>query len=135
MIFGTFDILHPGHIDLFTQAKKLGDSLTVVVARDHRVANLKKDVPVHTEQERMNLLKHIDLIDTAIMGNNEDVYKVIQDNQPDIIALGYDQTHYTDKLEQKIKEFGLHTKVIRLKPYKQDTHKSTIIKQKILSQT
>src|SRR3989344_5438626 len=34
MVFGTFDILHVGHLDFFKQARKLGDYLLVVVARD-----------------------------------------------------------------------------------------------------
>ena len=39
MTFGTFDLAHPGHIFYLNEAKKLGDKLITVIARD---ANLKK---------------------------------------------------------------------------------------------
>ena len=41
MLFGTFDGLHEGHFDLFRQAKKYGDYLVVVVARDVNVKKIK----------------------------------------------------------------------------------------------
>jgi glycerol-3-phosphate cytidylyltransferase-like family protein len=37
MCFGTFDIFHPGHAYYLSEAKKLGDTITIVIARDHRV--------------------------------------------------------------------------------------------------
>ena len=41
MAFGTFDVLHPGHHFYLEQARKLGDNLVVVVARDANVKKLK----------------------------------------------------------------------------------------------
>ena len=41
MVFGTFDIFHKGHENFLKQAKKLGDCLTVVVARDETVLKFK----------------------------------------------------------------------------------------------
>ena len=43
--FGTFDILHLGHVNFFKQAKSLGDELVVVIARD---VNVKSKL-VHNE--------------------------------------------------------------------------------------
>ncbi len=37
MCFGTFDIFHPGHEFYLSEAEKLADTMTIVIARDHRV--------------------------------------------------------------------------------------------------
>lgn len=132
MIFGTFDILHVGHLNLFKQARKFADKLIVVVARDVNVEKIKKNNSINNEKERLELLQHIDLIDKAIWGDTRDVYKVIRTYKPDVIALGYDQKEFTDKLKDKIKEFKLTTKVVRLKPYQPTTKKSSKIKSGLL---
>ncbi len=128
MVFGTFDILHAGHVALFKQAKKYGDYLIVVVGRDSIVSKIKKHKPVHSETERRLLLNHLDLVDEAVLGDTKDMYKMIRVKKPDVIALGYDQHVFVDKLLEKIASFGLTTKVVRLKPYKKNRHTSTNIK-------
>lgn len=132
MVFGTFDILHVGHLDLFKQARKLGDYLIVVVARDVNVKKIKQSQAINNETERLELLQHINLIDKAIWGDTRDVYKVIRTYKPHVIALGYDQKEFTDKLNDKIKEFKLTTKVVRLKPYQPIAKKSSKIKSRLL---
>lgn len=131
MVFGTFDIVHLGHINLFKQAKKMGDYLVVVVARDTTVDKVKKINLVNTEKERLEFLQNISLVDKPVLGDKIDYYKIIKTEKPEIIALGYDQQNFIDKLEDKIKEFGLKTKIVRLKPYKPHQHKSGNIRKKI----
>ncbi|OGH64225.1 MAG: hypothetical protein A2821_04000 [Candidatus Magasanikbacteria bacterium RIFCSPHIGHO2_01_FULL_41_23] len=132
MVFGTFDILHVGHLDFFKQARKLGDYLLVVVARDVNVKKIKQNEAINNEKERLELLQHIDLIDKAIWGDTRDVYKVIRTYKPDVIALGYDQKEFTDTLKDKMKEFKLSTNVVRLKPYHAENKKSGKIKSILL---
>jgi len=131
MVFGTFDIVHLGHLNLFKQAKKLGNYLVVVVGRDTTSKKIKKITLVHNEKERLEFLKSIKLVDQAVLGNKIDYYKIIKTEKPDVIALGYDQQNFIDKLEEKIKEFKLNTKVVRLKSYKPEKHKSGKIRKKI----
>lgn len=128
MVFGTFDILHLGHISLFQQAKKYGEKLIVVVAQDARVKELKKRAPIHTAKERKALLDHIDLIDKVILGSKTDVYNVVKKYKPDVIALGYDQVWFVDTLEEKIQEFGLQTKIVRLRAFKEYKYKGSKIR-------
>ena len=131
MVFGTFDIVHLGHLNLFRQARKLGDYLVVVVARDKTSKKIKKITLVNNEKERLEFLKNIKSIDQAILGNKIDYYKVIKTEKPDVIALGYDQQNFIDKLEDKIKEFKLNTKVVRMKSHKPEQHKSENIRKKL----
>ena len=131
MIFGTFDIVHLGHLNLFRQARKLGDYLVVVVARDKTSKKIKNITLVNNEKERLEFLKNIKSIDQAILGDKIDYYKVIKTEKPDVIALGYDQDNFIDKLEDKIKEFKLNTKVVRMKSHKPEQHKSGNIRKKI----
>ncbi len=132
LVFGTFDILHAGHIHFLKSAKKLGEMLTVVVARDKTVKLLKKKQSVHTEKERVTILRELRCVDQVILGDSKlNVYAVIKKIKPDVIALGYDQIAFTDKLQEKIQEFGLNTKVVRLKSYKNGNHKSSKILKRL----
>ncbi|MFA6548064.1 MAG: adenylyltransferase/cytidyltransferase family protein, partial [Candidatus Magasanikbacteria bacterium] len=99
MVFGTFDIIHPGHLYLLTEAKKLGDFLTVVIARDQTVAEVKGKTAKHNEIVRLKNISELQIADKVILGNDGDKYQVIKEEKPDIIALGYDQRAFVDKLD------------------------------------
>lgn len=131
MIFGTFDVVHCGHIHMFREAKEYGDILIAVVGRDVNIERIKGIGPMHNETERKIFLEQIKLIDEVIMGDKTDVYKVIKENKPDVIALGYDQKVYVDKLADAITEFGLNTKIVKLSAYRPNRFKSTKIKKYI----
>lgn len=132
LLFGTFDLLHVGHLSFFKQGRKLGDRLVVVIARDVNVKKIKGQLPLHNEKERLELLKHIDLIDEALLGDPKDIYKVVKKIKPDVIALGYDQVAFTDKLQSKLTEFKLATKIVRLKPFQEKTKKSSKLKAHLM---
>lgn len=121
MVFGTFDILHPGHIFLFTEAKKLGDTLTVIVARDTTVQSVKNIKAQNNENARLENIKNLNIVDKVILGNADDKYQVIREENPDIIALGYDQVAFTEKLVENFPNI----KIVRLSPYKEDIYKSS----------
>jgi FAD synthetase len=138
MVFGTFDIFHLGHLYLFKQAKQLADKLVVVVARDCNVKKIKGVLPIHNEKERLELVKHIDIVDKAMLGYKNDVYKVIKKIKPDVIALGYDQEADVKKLtplnrpkgRPPLAEFN-GVKIVRLRAYKPDRVKGSKIKKLI----
>lgn len=131
MLFGTFDILHIGHINLFQQARKYGDKLIVVVARDTNVIKNKKIKPLFTEKERAGVLKNIKLIDQVLLGSKINPYTIIKKVYPDIIALGYDQKDYVTGLKDFLQENNLSAQIIRLKPYKKEKYKSHKIRKYI----
>ena len=128
MIFGTFDILHAGHFYIFKQAKKIGDEVVAIVARDTNVKKIKGRQPFHKEKERKDILSHIDLINRVILGDKKDVYKAIKAIKPEIILLGYDQINFVDNLKKILKENKLPTKIIRAKPFADNHFKTRKIK-------
>lgn len=130
LVFGTFDGLHPGHVDFLKQAKKLGGILTVVVARDATVNEVKGRLPKRGELPRLKAVKDCTPVDEAMLGNIGDPYEVIRKLKPDIIALGYDQTSFTANLESELKKAAIPAKMARLKPHKPETYHSSIYNKK-----
>jgi FAD synthetase len=117
MATGTFDILHLGHIYFLKEAKKLGDTLAVVVATDSTVRKLKHE-PVNPEQIRLDLIKELKIVDEAYLGHEEDMYEILKEVKPDIITLGYDQIHDEKTIEKELKKRNIKAKVVRLQKYK-----------------
>lgn len=128
MVFGTFDYLHAGHENLFTQAKELGTEILAVIARDKTVRTIKGFEPDHSEKERLENLKATSWADKVILGDSKDKNKVIKLYRPDIIALGYDQFAFTYNINKLLFDIKLDAKIVRLKPYRPDMYKSSIIK-------
>ncbi|HHE36779.1 MAG TPA: FAD synthase [Candidatus Woesearchaeota archaeon] len=129
LVFGTFDILHPGHEYFLKQAKKHGDELIVVIARDLTVKQVKKEFPVNNEQERLGAVKKLDYVNNAILGSlSKDKYRIIEEVRPDVICLGYDQEAFVSGLEAKLQEKGLKPEIIRLDAYKPEKYKSSYYK-------
>jgi len=125
MVFGSFDPMHKGHEDFFNQAKKFGDYLIVVVARDKSIVKLKNHLPRFSEDERLAAVKENKLVDKAVLGNEKNYGAVIEELKPDIIALGYDQ-----KIPETLKNTLKKYKIITLKPYMPEIYKSSKIYNK-----
>lgn len=122
LVFGTFDILHLGHAHFLKKAKKYGDHLTVVVARDATVRKIKGQKAIFCENSRLNNLKKLNIANKVRLGNLGDKYKVITDEKPDVIALGYDQKIFVDNIQKIVKE---NTQIARVKAYKPQIYKSS----------
>lgn len=117
MATGTFDLLHLGHIYYLKEAKKLGDRLIVVVATDNTVRKLKHE-PINPQDVRLELVKELKVVDEAYIGYEDDIYRIVEEIKPDIIALGYDQTFDENKIKSDLEKRGLKVKVIRLSEFK-----------------
>ena len=134
MATGTFDLLHMGHIYFLKEAKKLGDTLCVVVATDVTVRKLKHE-PVNPEETRLSLIQELNVVDEAYIGHEDDMYAIVEEVRPDIIALGYDQIHDENKIKEALKKRNLPVKVVRLSEYNHgsDLDGTRRIIQKIIS--
>ncbi|HLD33557.1 MAG TPA: adenylyltransferase/cytidyltransferase family protein [Candidatus Nanoarchaeia archaeon] len=126
---GTFDMLHAGHLYYFEQAKKLGTNLIVVVSRDKTVIQERKQTPIMHENDRLKLIQSLKLVDTAVLGSETDKLKTIEELKPDVICLGYDQKIDERQLESDLKQRNLTAKIVRLPPFRQETYKSSKLKE------
>ncbi len=126
MVFGTFDILHPGHVHMIKEAKQYGDYLVVVVSRDSTVQETKKRAPVRTEAERLKQVEDLKIADKVRLGYEDDKYRVIQEENPDVVALGYDQLFFVDRLEDVLDD---HVQIVRITPFQPEKYKSSLLPQ------
>ncbi|MCL5930405.1 MAG: FAD synthase [Candidatus Thermoplasmatota archaeon] len=113
---GVFDILHPGHVHFLTEAKRLGDELVVVVARDS-VAQRMKRLPFIPENIRVTMVGALKPVDRAILGVEGNIYDILTVVKPDIVALGYDQEFDANEIVEEGKKRGLELKVARISKY------------------
>jgi FAD synthetase len=114
MATGTFDLLHPGHIYYLKEARKLGDTLAVVVATDTTVRRLKHE-PINPEEIRLRLIKELKVVDEAYLGHEDDMYEIVKEINPDVIALGFDQIHDENKIKSELKKRKINAKVMNSK--------------------
>ena len=130
MVFGAFDGFHPGHLAFFKQARKFGDFLIASVGTDANVQRIKGKKPLFDQEERLELIRHCRLVDRAVIGEEKDFYGHIKKYHPDVICLGYDQWASEAEVKRELLKVGLaKTKIIRLKPYKKNKAKSTVVKK------
>lgn len=119
MTTGVFDLIHLGHIHMLQAAKAFGDELVVVIARDETVLKQKHN-PINPEEVRRQIVEALKPVDQAVLGHHGDIYRVVTELRPDVIALGFDQTFKEADVERKCKEHGVDVKVVRLPQFDHD---------------
>jgi len=99
LTYGTYDLLHYGHLEILRKASLLGDKLIVGVSTD-KFNEMKGKTCVVPYQKRKELLESLDYVDKVIPENNWD-QKVtdIQDNNIDIFVMGDDWKGKFDELK------------------------------------
>ena len=98
--FGTYDLLHVGHIRLLSRAKELGDHLVVGVSSDNLNFAKKNKYPEFSEQERMEIIGMIKGVDEVFLEESlelKDSY--IGDYNADILVMGDDWQGKFDHLQ------------------------------------
>jgi len=126
---GVFDIIHPGHIYTLNAAKALGDVLVVVVATDNTSEKMKKRRPLHTQEQRQELVNSLSMVDLCLIGQEDDIFKTVNRVRPQIIALGYDQIHQEKFITDGCKKIELEAKVARLQSPIPESSSSKIEKE------
>jgi len=129
VIFGVFDGIHEGHSSFIKEAKKQGNQLVAIVARDKIVKILKGKLPILTEVERINELLKIEDIDLVLLGDPElETYNTLREVNPEIIYLGYDQENLLNNIKKVMKNGSLpKMEIIIGQPHQPDIFHSSII--------
>ena len=126
---GVFDIIHPGHISTLNAAKILGDVLVVVVATDNTAVKMKKRRPIHSQEQRQELVNSLSVVDLCLIGQENDIFKTVNLVKPQIIALGYDQVNQEQFITEGCKKIKLDAKVARLQSPIPESSSSKIEKE------
>jgi len=111
---GVFDIIHPGHIHTLNAAKALGSILVVAIATDKTAEKMKKRPPLHNQELRRELVSCLSMVDKAIVGHEDNIFETVKEVRPNIIVLGYDQTHQEKFISDGCKRINLNVEIIRL---------------------
>ena len=89
--FGTFDILHYGHIRLLKRARELGSRLLVGISSDDLNERKKGRKPVYSQAERMAIIAAIRYVDDVFLEESlEQKREYLQRYQADILVMGND---------------------------------------------
>jgi len=88
---GTFDIIHRGHVEYLTRAKKMGDVLMVGLNTDASIRRIKgKGRPINPNGDRAAVLAALSPVDYVCFFGDDTPYKIISQLKPDVLVKGAD---------------------------------------------
>jgi D-beta-D-heptose 7-phosphate kinase/D-beta-D-heptose 1-phosphate adenosyltransferase len=129
---GCFDLLHRGHIQLFKEARSLGDNLFVAVNDDDSLSRLKgPSRPIFPLAERLEVLEAIAYIDYLVVFDEDTPQHLIADLVPDVLVKGGDWQPEEVVGKREVEEAGGQVVIV---PYLEGYSSSSIIERIVLSQ-
>ena len=122
--YGTFDLLHAGHINILRRAKDLGDYLIVAVSSDEFNA-IKGKKAYHSFEDRKLILEAIKYVDEVIPEEHwEQKVEDVVDHNVDVFVMGDDWVGEFDFLKDHCEVVYLpRTEGISTTKIKQDLNK------------
>lgn len=88
---GCFDILHPGHLNYLSSARKLGDYLVIGLNSDSSIKLIKgKNRPINDFDFRSTMLSHFNFVDYIIPFDDKTPLNLIKKINPSILVKGND---------------------------------------------
>ncbi len=122
--YGTYDLLHVGHINLLRRARELGDYLIVVLSTDEFNA-IKNKKAYHSYEDRKIILESVRYVDEVLPEYNwEQKISDVVDNHVDIFVMGDDWEGKFDFLKDYCEVVYLpRTEGISTTKIKKDLHK------------
>lgn len=89
--FGTYDLLHIGHIRILERARELCDRLVVGVSSDALNFSKKARLPVYSEDERMHIVRSLRFVDEVFLEESLELKRdYVQQFRADILVMGDD---------------------------------------------
>lgn len=126
---GAFDLFHIGHLNLLKQAKSHCDELIVGVVGDELLEQTKGRRPAIPEFERLEIVRHLELVDRAVLELNEDRLQTWQQLRFNVFFKGDDWkgTPKGDALERRFAQVG-----VRVQYFPYTIHTSSTILRRAL---
>jgi rfaE bifunctional protein nucleotidyltransferase chain/domain len=116
---GCFDLLHVGHVRYLQSARALGDALAVAINGDDSVRALKGDGrPLHTENDRAEIVAALECVDYAVLFPEVRVTRVIENVRPAIYVKGGDYTPVSLHPEERaaLEKIGAEIRILPFEP-------------------
>ena len=89
--FGTFDLLHIGHVNILNRSGKHGDKLVVGVSSDALNYKKKQKYPIYSENDRMNIIKNLKGVEQVFLEESLELKRdYILKYKADILVMGDD---------------------------------------------
>lgn len=89
--FGTFDLLHPGHISILERAKARGDFLIVGVSSDELNFKKKAQTAFYDQETRMAMVLALKCVDEVFVEESlEKKQEYIREKSADVLVMGDD---------------------------------------------
>ncbi|VVB72444.1 FAD synthase [uncultured archaeon] len=85
------------------------------MARDVNVRHKPK--PIIPESQRLRMIQSLKSVDSAVLGEEKDIFRTIEELRPDIITLGFDQHFDPALLEAELSSRGLYPKIVRIEDH------------------
>ena len=102
LTYGTFDLLHIGHINLLKRAKALGDRLIVALSTDEFNLVEKNKTCAASYEDRKTILESLRFVDLVIPEENwEQKSTDVITHNVDVFVIGDDWTGHFDFLKDK----------------------------------
>ena len=103
------------HLQFLKKAKENGDYLIVVLESDEFIRKNKREVPIHNQEERAEILSSLNMIDIIVLlpyfSSNEEYFNMVKTIRPKIVAVTEGDKQLKNKRKQ-IKEIGGQLKVV-----------------------
>ena len=89
--FGTFDVLHVGHVRVLNRAAELGDRLVVGVSSDALNFSKKDRNPVFSQEERLEIVANIKVVDAVFVEESLELKRhYVTEHSADVLVMGDD---------------------------------------------
>jgi FAD synthetase len=113
-------VIHPGHVYLLKQARRLAGKrgkVIVVLATDETIRQRKGREPVMGERERLQVMSSIRYVNKVVIGYRPLSFeKVLRRFRPDVVLFGYDQVEIERAFREFVASKGIKVRIVRAKP-------------------
>ncbi|HEX7978695.1 MAG TPA: D-glycero-beta-D-manno-heptose 1-phosphate adenylyltransferase [Gemmatimonadaceae bacterium] len=120
---GVFDLIHPGHVDILSGARRAGEHLIVAINSDESVRRLKGPTrPVRGEAERAYVVAAFESVDCVVVFDQDTPLELVMRLRPDVLVKGGDYSEETIVGASQVRSWGGNVHVVPLTPGQSTTN-------------